>query len=53
MMLGAGNGGEELPAGKDADTACGCGFDLHLLFFGVFALGHLDALLAESRMDGG
>ena len=37
VVLGTGDGGEELPAGKDADAACGCRFDGHLFFVGSLA----------------
>ena len=53
VMLGAGNGGEELPPGKDTYAARGCRFDLHLFFFGACVFGDLNALLAEARVDSG
>ncbi len=52
MMLGAGDGRKELPAGEDADASRGCSFDRHLLFFRACTFGDLDTLFAESRMDG-
>ncbi len=55
MALGARDGGEEFPAGKDTDAAGGSGFDGEI--FGAWSLSSasldLDALAAEAGVDGG
>ena len=53
MILGAGNGREELPAWEDADASGRCSFDGHLFVLRLAAFGDLDTLLAEARVDGG
>ena len=56
VAFGAGDGGEEFPAGKDADATGGRGFDGEIFGAGVAVaiVGFdLNALAAEAGVDGG